>query len=78
MSIFAPAMGVIWKQLDEYGIDPDPVFRAEGIDPETLTDETFTPRVPERLPSGLAPFGRRASQQPGVITAASTHPKQRS
>ena len=35
MSIFAPAMGVIWKQLDEHGIDPDPVFRAEGIDPET-------------------------------------------
>lgn len=45
---------------------------------QTLTDETFTPRVPERLPSGLAPFGRRASQQPGVITAASTHPKERS
>jgi len=45
---------------------------------QTLTDETFTPRVPERLPSGLAPFGRRASQQPGVVTAASTHPEERS
>jgi len=38
MSIFAPAMGVIWKQLEEYGIDPEPVFRAEGVDPETLFD----------------------------------------
>jgi AraC-like DNA-binding protein len=38
MSIFAPAMGVIWKQLDEYGIDPEPVFRVEGIDPETMFD----------------------------------------
>ncbi|MFC1719851.1 AraC family transcriptional regulator [Pseudomonadota bacterium] len=38
MSIFAPAMGVIWKQLEEYGIDPDPVFRAEGVDPETMFD----------------------------------------
>jgi len=38
MSIFAPAMGVIWKQLEEYGIDPEPVFRAEGIDPEALFD----------------------------------------
>jgi len=38
MSIFAPAMGVIWKQLEEYGIDPEPVFRAEGVDPETMYD----------------------------------------
>jgi len=38
MSIFAPVMGVIWKQLDEYGIDPEPLFRAEGIDPETMFD----------------------------------------
>jgi AraC-like DNA-binding protein len=38
MSIFAPAMGVIWKQLDEHGIDPEPVFLAEGIDPDTLFD----------------------------------------
>jgi len=38
MSVFAPAMGVIWKQLEEYGINPDPVFRAEGVDPETIFD----------------------------------------
>jgi len=38
MSIFAPAMGAIWKQLEEYGIDPEPVFRAEGVDPETMFD----------------------------------------
>lgn len=38
MSIFAPALGAIWKQLEGYGIDPDPVFRAEGINPETLFD----------------------------------------
>jgi cytochrome c peroxidase len=27
---------------------------------QTLTDESFMPQVPQRLPSGLPPFGRRA------------------
>ena len=38
MSVFAPALGAIWKQLEEYGIDPDPVFRSEGINPESMYD----------------------------------------
>jgi AraC-like DNA-binding protein len=38
MSIFAPALGAIWKQLEEYGIDPEPVFRAEGVDPAIIFD----------------------------------------
>lgn len=38
MSIFAPSLGSLWKQLEGYGIDPDPVFRAEGIDPESIFD----------------------------------------
>ncbi len=38
MSVFAPALGVIWKQLEEYGIDPEPLFRQAGIEPETIYD----------------------------------------
>lgn len=38
MSIFAPSLGSLWKQLEGYGIDPVPIFRAEGIDPETIYD----------------------------------------
>ncbi|MEJ2385520.1 MAG: AraC family transcriptional regulator [Xanthomonadales bacterium] len=38
MSIFAPALGALWKQLEGYGIDPAPVFREGGIDPEMLFD----------------------------------------
>lgn len=38
MSIFAPALGALWKQLEGYGIDPEPVFRHQGIDPELLFD----------------------------------------
>jgi len=38
MSIFAPALGTLWKQLEGYGLDPDPVFRAEGINPDSIFD----------------------------------------
>jgi AraC-like DNA-binding protein len=38
MSIFAPALGALWKQLEGYGIDPEPVFREEGVDPESMFD----------------------------------------
>jgi cytochrome c peroxidase len=33
---------------------------------QTLTDESFMPQVPQRLPSGLPPFGRRAGSG-GVV-----------
>lgn len=38
MTVFAPTLGALWKQLEGYGIDPDPVFRDAGIDPETMFD----------------------------------------
>ena len=38
MSIFAPALGALWKQLEGYGIDPGPVFRDAGVDPELIFD----------------------------------------
>ena len=38
MSVFAPALGAIWKQLEGYGIDPEPLFREQGIDPESMFD----------------------------------------
>lgn len=38
MSFFAPALGALWRQLEGYGIDPEPLFREQGIDPETLFD----------------------------------------
>lgn len=44
MSIFAPTLGSLWKQLEGYGIDPEPLFRSEGIDPEWLFDSGV--RVP--------------------------------
>jgi len=37
-SYLGPAVGLYWKLLDSYGIDPDPVFREMGIDPAKLDD----------------------------------------
>ena len=38
MTVFAPTLGALWKQLEGYGIDPDPVLREAGINPETMFD----------------------------------------
>ena len=38
MSVFAPSLGALWKQLESYGIDPAPLFREEGVDPEVMYD----------------------------------------
>ena len=39
MTVFAPSLGALWKQLEGYGIDPRPLFEEEGIDPEALFDQ---------------------------------------
>jgi AraC-like DNA-binding protein len=38
MSVFAPALGALWRQLEGYGIDPAPLFREEGVEPELIFD----------------------------------------
>jgi AraC-like DNA-binding protein len=38
MSVFAPVLGALWRQLEGYGIDPEPLFRLEGVKPEALFD----------------------------------------
>jgi len=39
MTVFAPSLGALWKQLEGYGIDPRPLFKEAGIDPEALFDQ---------------------------------------
>ncbi len=38
MTVFAPSLGALWKQLEGYGIDPAPLFKEQGIDPEVMFD----------------------------------------
>jgi len=38
MSLFAPAAGSIWRQLESQNLEPGPVFREAGIDPDLIFD----------------------------------------
>jgi AraC-like DNA-binding protein len=38
MTVFAPTLGALWKQLEGYGLDPDPVFREAGVNPSMMFD----------------------------------------
>jgi hypothetical protein len=33
MSVYAPALGYIWKNAKEFGLDPEALFKEAGIDP---------------------------------------------
>jgi AraC-like DNA-binding protein len=38
VTIFAPTLGAIWKQLEGYGINPKPLFDEYDIDPDVMFD----------------------------------------
>ena len=31
MSVFAPSVTILWKAMESYGVDPEPLFNSEGI-----------------------------------------------
>jgi AraC-like DNA-binding protein len=33
MTVFAPTISSLWQQIEDYGLDPEPFFLAQGIDP---------------------------------------------
>lgn len=38
MTIFAPAMSSLWQQIEDYGLDPEPIFARQGIEPSVRFD----------------------------------------
>jgi AraC-like DNA-binding protein len=62
MSVFAPALGALWRQLEGYGIDPEPLFREQGIAPDTIYDAGA--RVPLERYQQLDLSAARASDDP--------------
>jgi AraC-like DNA-binding protein len=38
MSVFAPSVASFWRQIEDYGIDAEPLFRKHGIPKSTLFD----------------------------------------
>jgi len=76
MSVFAPATSFLWKTIESYGLDPEPLFAAEGFSSRTPMD----PRA--RLSYGAVDRIRaRAIETLGVETfglrvAEHLHPSQ--
>lgn len=62
MSLFAPAAGSVWRQLESQGLDPGPVFHEAGIDPNSIFDANarLSWEAFDRLMAGSA----RASADP--------------
>lgn len=44
MSVFAPTLTILWKTIESYGIDPEPLFAAENINVQLPIDPSV--RVP--------------------------------
>ncbi len=38
MTIFAPSISSLYHQIRGYGLDPDPLFRSQGLDPQVIFD----------------------------------------
>lgn len=41
MSVFAPTIIILWKTIESYGIDPEPLFAAENIKPKLPIDPSL-------------------------------------
>ncbi len=39
MSVFAPSVASFWRQIEDYGIDAEPLFKKHGISKSTLFDQ---------------------------------------
>jgi len=40
MSVFAPSVASFWRQIEDYGIDAEPLFKKHGIPKSTLFDQS--------------------------------------
>ena len=38
MSVLAPTLSSLWRQVEDYGLDPEPLFRKHGVDASKLLD----------------------------------------
>jgi hypothetical protein len=73
----ATAIHPLWSLLEEYGQDPDPLFRRAGIDPALLKNPNArlpvhacnvesTPKMPFRQPSSTAGLRIGTRKSPSV------------
>ena len=62
MSVFAPTLGALWRQIEAYGLDPEPMFRSEGVDPAVMYDPGA--RIPAEQQLALFERALKACKDP--------------
>ena len=65
MTIFAPTLGMIWKGVENYGLDPRELFVEAGIDPALRTD--ITARISERQADDLLWLAKQKSNDDAFV-----------
>jgi AraC-like DNA-binding protein len=71
MSVYAPALGYIWKNAKEFGLDPDELFKEAGIDPGLRLDTSA--RVGDRQVNDLIWIAKKQSKDKDFIFALADH-----
>ena len=72
MSVFAPSVIILWKIIESYGIDPEPLFAAEDIRPKLPIDPSL--RLPyEKIDRIRAKAAELSSDEAIGIRAASVY-----
>ena len=62
MSIFAPAISSFWRQIQDHGIDPEPLFRKHGVPASKLFDPNA--RISDLMISRIAAEVAEKSDDP--------------
>lgn len=72
MSVFAPTLTILWKTIESYGIDPEPLFAAENIKVQLPIDPSM--RIPyENIDRIRSKAARMSGDEAFGIKAASVY-----
>ncbi len=74
MSVLAPSVGILWGVIESYGLDPDALFRAEGLEIRWPVEPGT--RLPYSQVDSIRARAAEASGDPafGLRTARCAHP----
>ncbi len=71
MSVYAPALGHIWKTAKEFGLDPEELFKEAGIDPGLRFDTSA--RVGDRQVTDLFWIAHKQSKDKAFVFDLADH-----
>jgi hypothetical protein len=71
MTVYAPALGYIWENAKEFGLDPEKLFKEAGIDPALRFDTSA--RVGDRQVNDLLWIAKKQSKEKAFVFALADH-----